>query len=778
MNPSSAQQNSEAEGHILYSPQNNNHPSSEEENGAAMTQPPPQPVEEEDEDNDELSESAYSRLQLREAVVAINILDKMCFRRPIKVVKTSDFIDAIEEEKELAYKGLRLGYNVEPGDAEVLLKNAEKHGWAHYNHPNNNNKRQSPTLASGHNSGSKCFSLASSICTRDAEDVAHVLEELHPCEEEPNGDRETRATLEHDCLLYGEVTSRGTRQLYSLFSEAIQQSVELLQADPTGASKSDTLPTDADPVVSNEIKLRRIHKDGIVQVSMDVGCGTGKLLYEWSRLASADSTYYCPSSENPGSVNSSINYPRHTVGMSNASSVSAYTPRTNGERYSYMPYLAMTRSPCTSLPNSLVSSYNGSRAPYFGHPAQPEDGPAFPTAPAADNELPTLRGWLGIGVEVVPSRVYVTRQALAPYYLDLVPNEVLLVAERPRLKGKKSKRPSRSRGGNIRFDPAPPRAVACPHQDPSKRRPTACVLLYEGDALTPGFLHNNTLRRFPKVERTGYTPNTPSAAKDNYFRIARTENGVMLSGLEQVHLSVFCCGVGFGPSFTVPLCLKLEHLLRREEDAFYEEDTSEEEEDPPTPNFFEVESEGSSPGESPPSHSPPLVNNTFHNTSFNSYKLTQQLGGSHTGSLRKQPHYHQQPLSVTYHDSQHWRSVTCILLMNPSFEASGHLFQLPLFRCVQRNLLGDTPVVREAPAWLLSDGLADSYVKRVTVETSWMTETPAYLVHFSFYEKSLQRTNSTSAELNRSKNIEIGKKGNVFTTVRTNAAPAANDEEY
>lgn len=300
-----------------------------------------------------------------------------------------------------------------------------------------------------------------------------------------------------------------------------------------------------------------------------------------------------------------------------------------------------------------------------------------------------LVGWLGVGLELAPSRAAIARGALAPNYLDLVPEtatpgpcgiareaamgSVLLSdAAEAACRAKGCQEDATEAEGSAqppRYTPVPPRAVLVVPKCspvPVARQPAGCVLLYEGDALTSGVLTNETLFRYPAtpvVSQTATSSESPHRVpgKENYFKLCRgMPRRGRLSGSEDVHIVVFCSGLGFDGGFVRLLCQRLEELL--------------------------------------PGH----PNN----------KSSGECGDGAPAAKGS------------------WKSVTCVLLLRGDINVRDA--DLPLFRCVQ-DWRQDPQEKRDAPSWCtVAGGLQASLATVEHLDTTWMSRAPAWVVHFRY----------------------------------------------
>lgn len=522
-------------------------------------------------------------------------------------------------------------------------------------------------------------------------------------------------------LLYGELTSVGIRQLHTLSiaststvtENRVEGTISTPYYRPSPASLS---PSPGAPRGSTA-----------VIVGLDIGSGNGRLLYEWSRLAAA-------------------------------------TCRKNalGRPASGRDEVVPLQREATAT--SAASGGDGERE-VGGDPLD------FPVSNA-----PAWRGWLGVGVELLPSRMRTAFRALVPHYVRLV-------------RGLGS-------AGTPRYDPVPPQAIAVSatasspqssnnsysHSFPCGRSPVdlaaldhaplpaATVLLCEDDILAPSLLTNETLCRFPIPSLTtsfisaggglsgslnpssiGSVCSSSSTASSvrapggraNYYRLARVEGGAPLNGSEKPHLVVFCCGLGFDEPFVRQLCQQLENmLLRRLGDGEVDESVA----------------ASGLPSARTSALMDPVCSPTI--TTFESPQLMKHLRNrssnaalSDGGAEADGAPDTQTLLTV----NRHWESVTCVLLLRPM---DVHAPNFPLFRyarqwydakpipvsetasVLERGCLGNgTSVPFLEKTGLLSDNewdvlmasvIQESAVWTTTLETSWMAEAPAWVLRFRF----------------------------------------------
>lgn len=795
------------------------------------------------------------------------LLDAMQLRRPLRnVASPSQVIDDIQAEADVVYRDLEEVYGLRPGDISALRRAAAAM---------TPTPRNSPAPPEGGQRQQDHAFPASA-------DAAFTS---------------SPASLEQQ-LLYGELTSVGVRQLQAISMAAVTVSREQYSLSRSqnfsygtsppiagaggshvaqsssygGSSHTGSLRHTAGPIGLPSVgNVPR----GAVVVGVDVGCGSGRLLFEWARLATAACRRRAESSRRRSHAEDNSTSHSSSQSYSQAGSVSS----TNNSSYA----AAARRG---NLLAATVAS--------LGVPGT--------------NVV--WRGWMGVGLELVPSRIRTARRALVPHYLNLKP--ALLVPAAVAGAG----------GDRLRDEPVPlldpvaPEAIAVsptsgsfsspnsvsspaltraaptptaqsPNTGDAPRviadrlpQPTARVLLYEGDALRPGVLSNGTLCRFPHSTLPGDTltllrggsllvpakahhlvnglggenmgslgsigyhgggmsapmlgggastcPYPPanvvaagaalnsaflshasagghssrrapasfmggmggtcsmtsnasstcsarggSAAKHNYYRLCRVEGGPSLTGKEDPHLVVFCCGLGFDEAQVWRLCQRLEDMLLGRSattsptrpdslDGFSSSHNISEDEacmpgyagrhtnapiaSPVAGTTASVSSdEGSAAMEE-------MARGFGHQMSTPTVADPTMVGGvgGETGAPAARD------AAPTY---RHWESVTCVLLLRPMDVLAPNF---PLFRYATRIYnTQQHPVAAEDTAMLLAtgnrtDGTAARYVMRdlpmsdnpqdanvagtiqesdvwtTTLETTWMNAAPAWVVRFRF----------------------------------------------
>ncbi|KAG5501967.1 hypothetical protein JKF63_04237 [Porcisia hertigi] len=436
-------------------------------------------------------------------------------------------------------------------------------------------------------------------------------------------------------LLYGELTSVGIRQLQAvcMASSCVMREEnrcsrsrdrgdgeDSFSAHPS-TSVTETLGCTTAPASCSTVRapsnvgLRSLHpcdsgghcrnqvSQGAVIVAVDVGSGSGRLLFEWSRLAAAA----CRREHDSSCL-------RATDG--GATSADATPPYLTSS-------VAVHSTPHASRSTSTAST--STKAKPHGNLLEAAYAPLGIMCPAT-----VWRGWLGVGIEVVPSRMRIARKALAPHYLDL--RQILRAPPtREGVCGPVAQLDSRLSEA-VAFTPvcasyiasASPQLSSASHHvgatstigsptltgvstaAASRLRvpqPSARVLLYEGDALAPGVLSNATLCRFPNIGHhdkplllrgsfTAHSAGTDArgrrgaraaasmslasrssnvssgcnahhrpAVRPNHYHLCRIEGAPPLTEREDPHLVVFCCGLGFDETQVRRLCQRLEDML-------------------------------------------------------------------------------------------------------------------------------------------------------------------------------------------------------------------------
>ncbi|GET89547.1 hypothetical protein, conserved [Leishmania tarentolae] len=593
---------------------------------------------------------------------------------------------------------------------------------------------------------------------------------------------------------------------------------------------------------------RRHTSRGAVVVAVDVGSGNGRLLFEWARLAAA-----ACSGPHTSSETRHMHKGTTLVGTELAPATLDSRKVASGSTTATTAYAASKR--CGNL---LAAAY---------------------TPLGIEHPATVWCGWIGVGIELAPSRMRIARKALVPHYLNLKE------ASTAPLAGAGASAPF------VHLDPCPPEpAVAadtfescslyaslqsgvathttavrsvvgaptstdvsvamtpgCPVPQPSAR-----VLLYEGDALAPGVLSNATLCRFPNPDhhrdpmslhesctahdhdsdvqgwgadnnrlpcaatwtvnlsaaaeamskadllnrvssdanarRGSRTPanrslaSTTKASSDssacslpvtqNYYPLCSVEGGPLLTGREDPHLVVFCCGLGFDEAQVRQLCQRLEDMLLRRSATAAETTLSSVGGTTTTHQQLSKDARGF-----------PLLYSHYHHDRTPHSEAPELpvdcASPSRTSSERSKGEdmealFGIQPPTATGADAsigiamgieadvashRHWNSVTCVLLLRPMDVL---LPTFPLFRYACR--IYDTvsqPISAEDTGLLLSTGhrsdgssvpfsvrstptsecrpespvagaIVDSDVWRTTLETTWMNAAPAWVVRFRF----------------------------------------------
>ncbi|KAG5476486.1 hypothetical protein LSCM1_04198 [Leishmania martiniquensis] len=558
---------------------------------------------------------------------------------------------------------------------------------------------------------------------------------------------------------------------------------------------------------------------GAVIVAVDVGSGNGRLLFEWARLAAA--ACRCQHILPPR---------RHAGEGAMFAGAARAPPPLHPTDSASKGALAATRSATDERSRNLISA-------------------AYAPLGIASRAT-TWLGWLGVGIELVPSRMRIAREALAPHYLNLrktlpaptagggvssiVTHLRLCLPEANAFTGSSASRSSSAslKAVAARCTTAPPSAAA--GAGGRTPQPSARVLLYEGDALAPGVLSNATLCRFPNLDhsdgpvplrelhaahgtgsrehswgvgstscpgaarsttnartteastsktchlstafagaygRLGVQASTsmPSAsvkeagsgcsareraAEQDYYPLCRVEGGPSLTGQEDPHVVVFCCGLGFDEAQVRQLCQRLEEMLLGRLDTTGATPLLSVRGDPAANQQFseDVEAAGSVASCTlPPLPSPGKAEEGGVEARLEMQLSTPTPADPTTGSATTR--------AAGLSSHRHWKSVTCVLLLRP-MDVLHPTF--PLFRCARR--LFDTlhqPILAEDTALLLSTGcrpdgnavpfsmraaptwapqpgsltahdIVDSDVWRTALETTWMSAAPAWVVRFCF----------------------------------------------
>lgn len=791
------------------------------------------------------------------------LMDAMQLRKPMRAATSrSQHIDDIQVEADFVFQELEDVFTLQPGDAAAAAAAASTAGVA---------PRPSPMLPSS----------AQTRCqpTENEEEHGVAAAQSRPLPAPPPA---SVADSSERHLLYGELTSVGVRQL-----QAISMASSCVVREEHGRSSSrdhgiggaglsvnpstkvacsrDSSSAQAfgstPPVnhnVSAPLSCTRDHSHGhghtsrgAVVVAVDVGSGNGRLLFEWGRLAAAACRR--PHTSSP---------PRYS---DEGSTLVSAAPT------------SVTLHSTTSAAGSTTAEMTQAASMRFRNLLAAAYAPLGIASPAT-----VWHGWLGVGIEVVPSRMRIARKALMPHYLNL--RQALVVP---------------SAGGSVsapvtHLDPCPLEATVATDTSASCSpsaslqsgvathttiirsvvgspastgtsvamapgcrvpQPSARVLLYEGDALAPGVLSNTTLCRFPSpnhhiaplplcesyaarddgggvqgwgadsgsfrctaalaasVSATAAAMNGPglfnsicsdahepggarppanmslasitTASSDcsarprpleqNYYLLCSVEGGPLLTGREEPHLVVFCCGLGFDEAQVRRLCQRLEDML------LYRSATAAE----TTPSFV---------GSAPMTYqqlSKDANSSPSHHTCHHHNRMPQGEDGEAAASPAEraspsltssdkskeeniETRFGIQPMTSTAADPvigvdtgigagfashRHWESVTCVLLLRPMDVL---LPTFPLFRYARR--VYDTvcqPIAAEDTALLLSTGrrsdgssvpfsvratpplehlpessvaggIVDSDLWRTTLETTWMNAAPAWVVRFHF----------------------------------------------
>ncbi|KPI88612.1 hypothetical protein ABL78_2280 [Leptomonas seymouri] len=795
------------------------------------------------------------------------LLDAVQLRKPLRTVPSrSLMLDDVQAEAEVAYQDLEEVYLLRPGDVSAVRGSA---GDAQLTLPLP--LEACPNRASSSNRLQEC----------PFPSCSHAGDE---------GVTASSAPLEHQ-LLYGELTPIGVRQLQaisiasvSVSREALSysQSMGLIHGEtPLNNLVSATNDGGGDTYDYNDggahtgslrnttggmslLTAGNVPR-GAVVVCVDVGCGNGRLLFEWARLAAAACRRRPESSRRPSHT--------HDSGAPPPVPHSTHNGCTGGDTYA----AAARRS-------KLLAAAMG------------------PLDVQATNIV--LRGWMGVGIEMVPSRMRVARRALVPHYLDLKPALLVPAGAVDQYGGREVPVPL--------LDPVAPEAIAVPatsdsFSSPSSLgsatilrttptstmcsstpaappkplatrvpQPTARVLLYEGDALTPGVLSNATLCRFPhfsisggaltllrgcgsmpmpskaydlvnglggqhigsfgnarrysssmsapgagggaacpysivnvsgagaalnnaylnsaaagaysraggpasfmEVSACSVTSNASStcsnrggsSAKHNYYRLCRVEKGPSLTGREDPHLMVFCCGLGFDESQAWKLCQRLEDmLLSRAAQAFSPtqpvsvggcSSSRNMSEDEAGMQPFSTVNQTESTEAAVSSQVGKAISVTSDDNGEVLEEMARGFGQQVTTPTVAEPAQGGASGNLTRDMSnyRHWESMTCVLLLRPMDVLAPNF---PLFRYATRIYnTHENPIAAEDTAMLLAtgnrtDNTAVEYVMRdlpisdspqdanmastilesdvwtTTLATTWMNAAPAWVVRFRF----------------------------------------------
>ncbi|KAG5476768.1 hypothetical protein CUR178_03953 [Leishmania enriettii] len=773
----------------------------------------------------------------------------------------SEQIDCIQAEADFVFQGLENAFVLQPGDAAAAAVVAEACvGTSGVPRPSSPLLRSTPTRFESLDGDEE-----RSVAWRHGRPV-------------PSTPTASVADGGEQHLLYGELTSVGVRELQAIS----MASSCVLRADHTRSRSRDSGADESDfpvypsanslgdlsapalcpaPPVPRSASNPSLHTGdygrghgntprGAVVVAVDVGSGNGRLLFEWSRLAAAACRQRHASPQL-----------RHTdEGATSAGAAQApltlYSTGSASERAA----AAARRGAAEHRRNLLSAAY----------------APLGITSPAT-----MWLGWLGVGIELVPSRMRIARKALAPYCLNLrqtflasapevgVPSTVthlspcLPEAEAFTRTSASYSTPASLQSTVISHTTVAPSALAPPaltgvsvatEAGCRVPQPSARVLLYEGDALAPGVLSNATLCRFPKLDgggplrlresypaldagnekqsmragsssfphaskstagmpatsasaneaclfksacsgargRGGIQPSAnmgsvsttnagrgcparERAAEQNYYLLCRVEGEPALTGREDPHLVVFCCGLGFDEAQVRRLCQRLEDMLLRhlattaatappsvEGDPMAYQQLSEDVFSFPSHLARRCHSHGDHREDAeaagptancalPPLSSPERGEEGGIETQCamppSAPTSADPIIGISTG------------IDAGFSSHRHWKSVTCVLLLRP-MDVLQQAF--PLFRYARR--IYDTlhqPISAEDTALLLSTGcradgtpvpfslraaptlepspgpstacgIVESDTWKTTLETTWMSAAPAWVVRFCF----------------------------------------------
>ncbi|SYZ66846.1 hypothetical_protein [Leishmania braziliensis MHOM/BR/75/M2904] len=786
------------------------------------------------------------------------LVDAMLLRKSMRTATSrSQQIDDIQAEADFVFQELEDVFALQPGDAAAAAAACTGADVV---------RQPSPTLSSSTTTHFQ-FSGNEEEC-----DVASEKPRALPSPLPASGAGERH-------LLYGELTSVGVRQLQaiSMASTCVMREEHRRSPDygtgdadfPAHPSTSmtsslgsfSTPAFNSAPPVPRSVSAPSLHtrhhchshshaSRGAVVVAVDVGCGNGRLLFEWSRLAAAACRR------------------RHTS-----------SPRQHVDEVGTFVGAApasFTRNSTTSTLGSTTETTTDAATKHRSNLLAAVYAPLGIENPAA-----VWRGWLGVGIELVPSRMRIARKALVPHYLNL-----------------KQALPIPSAGDGVaapvtHLEPCLPEAIADADSSasygastslqlgivshttvvrssigspastgisvaklPSCRapQPSARVLLYDGDALAPGVLSNATMCQFPNfgghseplllhrscvghggsgehdgcaggstIPCTTTSTNTISATvaemnkahflnntrsgvhrrrgarkpasmelasitdasddciargstvKQGYYPLCHVEGEPPLTGREDPHLVVFCCGLGFDEAQVRRLCQRLEDML------LYPSSTA-----PVTTPSSVGEDSMMDPQPGMKVTGFPLYRTCQHHHHMahgGDAEAAASLANCASSSLPSpeerseedmKTQYGMRPLTLTPADPgidiatgigagfashRRWESVTCVLLLRPMDVL---LPTFPLFRYARRVF--DTlhqPISAEDTALLLSTGsradgspvpfsmratpvseclpgssnvcdMVESDLWSTTLETTWMSAAPAWVVRFHF----------------------------------------------
>ncbi|CBZ28006.1 conserved hypothetical protein [Leishmania mexicana MHOM/GT/2001/U1103] len=791
------------------------------------------------------------------------LVEAMQLRKPMRAATlSSQHIDAIQAEADFVFQELDDVFTLQPGDAAAAAAAASTAGVA---------PRPSPTLPSS--TDTRCEPA------EDEEECGVAAAQSRPLPAPPPA---SVADSSDRHLLYGELTSVGVRQLQAI---SMASSCVVREENGRSSSRDDgvggagllanlstTMACSCDsssepafgstpPVnhtVSAPLSCTGDHSHGhghtsrgAVVVAVDVGSGNGRLLFEWDRLAAAACRRQHTSSP-----------PRHAD--EGATLVDAAPT-------------AVTLHSTTSASGGTTVATTHAASMHCGNLLAAAYAPLGIASPAA-----VWRGWLGVGIELVPSRMRIARKALVPHYLNLkqalaapsagggvsapvthldpCPLEATVAADMAA-----SCSPSASLQSGVATHSTAVRSVVgspvstgtsvsmtpgCRVQQPSAR-----VLLYEGDALAPGVLSNATLCRFPNPNHHGEpltlgesyaahddggdvqgwgadssrfrctatsTASVPTTAAvmnetgllesigsdahglggartpanmslasiatvgsscsacprlvgQSYYPLCSIEGGPLLTGREEPHLVVFCCGLGFDEAQVRRLCQRLEDMLLRRSATAAETAPSPVGGGPMT--YQQLSKDANSfPSHYVRHHHSRMPHSEDAETETSpvdcaspslTYSEKSKEENIKTG-FGIQPMAPTAAVPITgiatgigagFASHRHWESVTCVLLLRPMDVL---LPTFPLFRYARR--VYDTvrqPILAEDTALLLSTGrrsdgssvpfsvratpalegspglsaagcIVESDVWGTTLETTWMNAAPAWVVRFHF----------------------------------------------
>lgn len=161
------------------------------------------------------------------------LVENMSLMKPLKTSKTSHFIDAIEQRMHRTFDALENGYTLNEDDKRA------------FEHARFSTRTNDAAIACG----------------------------SHP---DPNENPQ----------LYGELTSKGVRQLHHIVLRCLGRVGAVTHLGETGKEKNEAEEEreTEDTEGARESCPRRFHS----VVAVDIGSGTGKLLFEWSLLARRD----------------------------------------------------------------------------------------------------------------------------------------------------------------------------------------------------------------------------------------------------------------------------------------------------------------------------------------------------------------------------------------------------------------------------------------------------------------------------------------------------------